>query len=309
MIAYIVNSLCRQKWDRMAYENGTPFTFNSEYMARRFVGLQNEETTAYIAKHLSSMCQETLGCVLDYPVMKGQSVENKAIVMLYSKTDEGANFDENEPAAFNVAFSWELSDGTPCIHYGLFIVTPSHQRKGIQGPLGFLNLYMLLRNIEASTVWMTDLGRSPSGSRHFINFMSEVYPRPPSSKAEEKAALSDDEESQYEAQLRVAREFHARFQKDAGMSANSVLDGMVIKGSNLEGGATALVDVNGSTRSRSKAYNDWIDKLCPSPADELLMVGQFLPGQFVYRQVFQKNFPWLVPSATTTSDSKEQASS
>ncbi|CAB9521890.1 expressed unknown protein [Seminavis robusta] len=262
-------------WNRKSMEDGTRHAFSPDYDARRFVGPQDNDTAEYLAKHLSSMCHDTLETVLDYPIMRGEGLENKAIILLYPKGSD-------VPCAFNVAFFWYLQDGTPCIHYGLFIVTPKHQRKGIQSPMGFVNIYLLLKKMNARTVWVTDLGRSASGSRHFVNFMSQVYPQP---KIDHKDV---DETKKHAIQLQVAQEFHQRFQKDAGISPQSKLRGMVIQGSNQAGGAVALVRANASTRSRQSVYNQWIDTMCPEPEDEVVMVGQFNIGQWIAREVSKK---------------------
>ena len=212
----IARIFIQERFNRKAFEVGTPFRFSNAYVARRWVGAQDEETTSYIAEHLSNVCNSALGSVMDYPVMKGEGLENKAIMMLYPRGSD-------EPCAFNVAFSWDLYDGdvvVPCIHYGLFIVAPDHQKKGLQAPLGFINIFLLWKHQRGKTVWTTDVGRSASGSRHFYGFMSHVYPSPYTSA---NNAVDDDPESLYSAQLLVAREFHKRWKRDTCMSPHSVL--------------------------------------------------------------------------------------
>ena len=273
----IARIFIKERFNRSAFEDGTPFRFSNAYVAQRWVGAQDEETTSYVAQRLATVCKSALGSVMDYPVMKGEGLKNKAVMMLYPRGSA-------VPCAFNVAFSWDLYDGgvvVPCIHYGLFIVVPDHQKKGLQAPLGFINIFLLWRHQKGKTVWMTDLGRSASGSRHFYGFMSHVYPSPYSTSASNAV----DTESLYPAQLLVARELHKRWKRDTCMSPHSVLQGMAVKGSNGAGGAEALVQVNRSTGSRNKLWNDWINFMCPKPEDELIMVGQFLLGRYLYREV------------------------
>lgn len=271
MLFDFAQTYIQESLDRAAFENGTLFKFSNKYTARRYVGEQDPKTTLSITQQLSSLCKAALGSVLDYPVMKGEGLENKSILILYPQNSD-------TPCAFNVAFFWDLH-GTPCIHYGLFIVHPDHQGKGIQSVMGFTNLLLLLKRQSGKTVWFTDFGRSPSGSRHFCSFMSHVYPRP---------GLDDDDgviEKKYSSQLAVARAFHSRFKSHAGMSPNSELCGMAVRGSNGKGGAEALVRVNGTTRSRNARFNQWMESICPQPEDEVIMVGQFLVTSFLSREL------------------------
>lgn len=77
--------------------------------------------------------------------------------------------------------------------------------------------------------------------------------------------------------MSIAKAFHQRFKKDSGMSPTSVFEGFVVKGSNGPGGASALLAVQGTTQSRSKKFNKWMNMICPDKEDEVIMVGQFSP--------------------------------
>eukprot|EP01083_Nonionella_stella_P017490 48937_1 len=245
------------------YKSGMKVHLNRNFYFRRYhCSCATETDTTKIVCDIRHISKQSVGEIVNYPVMRGNDLDNKIIVIIYNENDE--------PIATNIAFKWKY-EGYSIFHAGLYLVSKAYQKQGIQTKLGAIQFISLL--IENPSYFITDLGRSASGLRGMDLFFPKTYPS--------VRQIQDDDFIDFS--KRVAFAFyskHAKISSGVSTASRYDYDTMTIQDSNgKEGGGLCclvdpkLQDLKGGKKSRNNEYNQFIEERCPNVYDEMIVVA------------------------------------
>lgn len=214
-----------------------------------------------ILSELEEISIKTVGRKAPYPVFRTGELTNELIVIVYNE--------EEEPIATNISFTFEDDVGNKAYHIGLFLITPEYQRRGWQKYLVFYVMMYYYLNDTESVLNFTDIGRSASA----FNAIDTNFKCYPTLKNQDNLQKSDIEKAK-----KLGEYLYNNYAKrNCAVSDKSTYDKetMVISNSNDECGFEELVSKSSSAKiSRSNRYNDYFNKMCPSPKDEQILVFQ-----------------------------------
>ncbi len=207
-----------------------------------------------IIEDLKVVAMNSVDVIPNNPFFKGENLNNKIATIIYYK---------NKPVCFNVMFNFKYNN-LNCLHLGLVLVDKNHRKNSFQKTCSIINVVCYFIENIFDTIYITDVGRSPSGLQSFNNFLKNSYPN-----------LIFSNNVNNDIYKEICSYFVDTFKKDVQISDNAELDlnTFVIKNSNdIYGGATYLISNNSSTYSRNNIYNEYFQKL--NSTDEVISIGK-----------------------------------
>jgi len=240
-------------------KNGFKIYFNNKYYYKRYYGT-NIQGETNIIKELNEIAVNTVGAVPNYPVMEGNNMNNKIILIIYDSKN-------NKPIATNILYYFYYNTDL-IVHLGLFLVDKNYQRKGLQSYLTAINIILFFIEKFFCSFFFIDIGRSATAFKQLDNRQT-IYP-----SLKNKVSLNFKNKA-----TDIAEKLYTTYAIiDSGVStkSNFVKETMVIKDANIKegGGFFQLVDNKESRKSKSNEYNKYIENTCDN-FDGLIIVGKF----------------------------------
>eukprot|EP00730_Choanoeca_flexa_P006644 TRINITY_DN12193_c0_g1_i10.p1 TRINITY_DN12193_c0_g1~~TRINITY_DN12193_c0_g1_i10.p1 ORF type:complete len:515 (+),score=149.72 TRINITY_DN12193_c0_g1_i10:1226-2770(+) len=262
---------------RYSLRHGFWIPIGKGFWIRRWYAPVNhsDEELMEMLEHMRLVCHNSIGTVLDYPVLKAKTpdalrkeLHNKLILEVYCSKLKRV-------VAFHMAFWTRLN-----VHIGLVMVDKEAQGQKLQ-QVSLLNINCLIFDWLAFRFRMSDIGYSSSAFRIMSETVYKSYPNLYYKVNPERWHME------------VAQDLLKHHRRDMGISATATFDPtyFIVRGSNAStgGGAHELVNHVTSRKSRMGIAAQWLEDLM-QPEDEQLYIGEANIFVFLWR-----NIP-LVPS-------------
>jgi hypothetical protein len=207
-----------------------------------------------VVNELKEISLNSVNIIPSNPFFSEKNLDNKIALIIYHK---------DKPVGFNVMFDYKYLSKYRCLHIGLVLIVKNYMGKKLQTLTKYNILLYLIENIF-SDIYITDLGRSASGLKHFNTSVKNSYPN---------IKYNTKNNEIYKG---IFNYFLSNFRQDTLIStiATGNDDTFIIKKSNnKEGGATYLLEFENSRKSLDDNYNNYIrDNL--EIEDEILSIGK-----------------------------------
>jgi len=242
-------------------ENSYPIPVNNKYYGKIYIGNKlTQENKDKLKLEINKVAIESVNCIPNYPIMRGEEMENKIFIVIYNY--------QHQSVAMNCFFKW--NSVKEVYHAGLFLVSNNHKGKGLQRYLTHFQKYIFLKEFPKFEVYVSDLGRSATGWKLLDSISEKCNP----------SLLNKNNDIEFlKLSKMIANDFYHKIaKKSCAVSYNSSYnkDTLCIKNciEKEGGGFEELIYFEENRVSNDNRYNEKILELCPNKTDEFVIIAK-----------------------------------